>query len=419
MQKVEINQGYLNYLRPAAAAASQPWGIASSRWGRALERAATAVVQPLSLLGLFAATAILLPFLHLTNWLNRRPIGELHANGLKRVDTFVDQYPFHLYPVFVKALELDFLLKEIARVTTPTSKIVELAIGDGSLSKNIYPPGATIVAVELSPFSLQVSSTMPHVRRSAVSDCTNPAVASGAFDLLVTNNFLHHVTDKEAVLDHIARISERAIFNENTTYWTSSWPRPFLLGRLGLKAAEARETDRLARKFLQDLRPKKEIDAIISERFTIEAEDGYLCEKTLFLCGIFSRLMGAYGPATPGYVKRAARSALLGGAIRACTRALVSALIRFDSHQDKEKAISISYSCRSRSFKRADAASEFVCAECRANLPPDLKCSSCGAEFPSVRGMAFLLPKSLQFIHERYVTETADVYETESVHEHH
>lgn len=86
MQKVEINQGYLNYLRPAAAAPSQPSGIASSRWGRALEREATAVVQPLSLLGLFAATAILLPLLHLTNWLNRRPIGELHANGLKRVD---------------------------------------------------------------------------------------------------------------------------------------------------------------------------------------------------------------------------------------------------------------------------------------------------------------------------------------------
>jgi hypothetical protein len=33
--------------------------------------------------------------------------------------------------------------------------------------------------------------------------------------------------------------------------------------------------------------------------------------------------------------------------------------------------------------------------------------------------MAFLLPKSLQFIHDRYVAETGPAYETESVHEHH
>src|SRR5262245_13914200 len=105
--------------------------------------------------------------------------------------------------------------------------------------------------------------------------------------------------------------------------------------------------------------------------------------------------------------------------VRSCTRALSFALIRFDNHQDKEKAIIVSYSCRSRSFKKEAAASEFVCAECRANLPSNLKCTACGAEFPTFQKMKFLLPKDLQFIHDRYVGEAGQFYETESLEEHH
>jgi len=419
MQKVEINRGYLDYLRPVDPSASVAPSVAPSPFGQAIAKFTTPAIHALSIIALFVATAVLLPVLYVINAFRGRPMDEIHADGLTNVDTFLDQYPFHLYPVLGKALELGFLQKQIARASNGSSKVVELAIGDGSLSKTIYPAGRSIVAVEISPFSLQYSSKMPHVRKGAISDCVNPAVASGAFDLLVTNNFLHHVSDKETTLDHIARIAERSIFNDNTTYWSTSWPRPFLLGKFGFKDAAARETDRLSKQFLQDLRPKKELDAMVEKRFIVEARAEYLCETTQFLCGIFSRLMGVYGPATPGYVKRAAKNAILGPLVRSCTRTLAFSLIRFDNHQDKEKAIIIHYACRSRSFKKAATPVEFACAECNTDLPADLKCTACGTEFPSVQGMAFLLPKSLQFIHDRYITETGQFYEAESVHEHH
>jgi len=236
---------------------------------------------------------------------------------------------------------------------------------------------------------------------------------------LVTNNFLHHVTDKEGVLDHIARIADRAIFNENSTYWASAWPKPFLLGRLGLKQREAETIKDLKTRFLQDLRPRSEVDRIVSERFEVHAETAYLCEKTFFLCGIFSRLMGVYGPPAPGYIKHMLQMPVLGPLIRWSTRALGLALIRFDNSQDKSTAAFISYSCRSKTFRPAKLESDFVCAECGSDLPADLKCIACGTEFPTVGGMKFLLPKHLQFIHSKYMADTGHFYEKESLQQHH
>jgi SAM-dependent methyltransferase len=103
-------------------------------------------------------------------------------------------------------LELAYLHMQLPKVVSPDTKVVELAVGDGTLSEKIYPLGTEIVAVDISPYSLRLPAAMPHVKQAVVSDCLNPAIRSGSFDLLVTNNFLHHVTDKSAVLDHIARV---------------------------------------------------------------------------------------------------------------------------------------------------------------------------------------------------------------------
>jgi len=422
MDKSEINRGYLDYLRPVGPSAAQQAGGAWNRWpGVQLAARLIAKVVPYFVLCALLLTSVAtLTYLRLTSLRRRRgPLGDVHAGGMERVDLFVDFYPFQPYPLLAKALELAFLQRELPKVATASSKIVELAIGDGSLSQHIYPVGSKVVAVDVSPFSLRISAAMPHVRQAIISDCINPAVASGTFDLLVTNNFLHHVTDKEGVLDHIARIADRAIFNENSTYWASAWPKPFLLGRLGLKQREAETIKDLKTRFLQDLRPRSEVDRIVSERFEVHAETAYLCEKTFFLCGIFSRLMGVYGPPAPGYIKHMLQMPVLGPLIRWSTRALGLALIRFDNSQDKSTAAFISYSCRSKIFKPAKLESDFVCAECGSDLPADLKCIACGTEFPTVGGMKFLLPKHLQFIHSKYMADTGHFYEKESLQQHH
>jgi SAM-dependent methyltransferase len=421
MDKSEINRGYVDYLRPADRSPTQEEGSGSRWWPHVrLTRLLAWIGRYLVLCVLLLTTVVVLTYLHLSSLGRRRdPLGEIHAGGLERIDLFVEFYPFHPYPLLAKALELAFLQRELPKVATSSSKIIELAIGDGSLSQHIYPAGSKIVAVDISPFSLRIPAAMPHVRQAVISNCIDPAVASGTFDLLVTNNFLHHVTDKEGVLDHIARIANRAIFNENSTYWASAWPEPFLLGRIGMKQREAETIRDLKTRFLQDLRARSEIDSIVSERFEVDTETAYLCEKTFFLCGIFSRLMGVYGPPAPGYIKHMMQMPVLGPLIRSSTRALGVALIRFDNYQDRSSAAFISYSCRSKAFQAAKLESDFVCAECGRNLPADLKCLACGTEFPSVEGMKFLLPKHLQFIHSKYVADTGHFYEKESLQQHH
>jgi DNA-directed RNA polymerase subunit RPC12/RpoP len=414
----EINRGYIDYQRAAVAspATRQTFGQRLGSW---VKRLVTPIVPYVSLGALFVWAAFMLLWLGILSLLRRRPLDELHVDAIKKIDLFVDHYPFHLYPLLCKSLELAFLLKEVPKAASPTDKIVELAIGDGSLSQTMYPPNCKVVALDISPFSLRFPATMPHVRQAIISDCINPALASGSFDLLVTNNFLHHVSAKEATLDHIARIAERSIFNENTTYWSTAWPAPFLLGKLGLKDKAKEITSSIEKRFLQDLLPREKLDDIVQQRFSIVAEAAYLCANTYFLCGIFSHLMGVYGPPTPGYVKRASQSRFLGPLIRSTTKRVAKALLEFDNYQDKRTAVFVSYSCTSKSFRRDHEAATLVCPACNGKLSAEFKCSKCGTEYPSVDGMTFVLPPDLAFIHTNYVAHSKMFYEKESQQYHH
>ena len=422
----ELNRGYLDYLRPSAPAKPvrlRWWDgpvarrFLDSKMGRGIRALAAPVGNLARLVGLFLLSGVLLLYLSIANR-RRREASGLHEAAVANIDLFLEQYPFHLYPLLCKTLELAFLQREIGQVASPGSSIAELAIGDGSLSRHIYPGGCSVVGLDISPFSLRSSARMKHVSEAVVADCLNPPLLTGSFDLLVSNNFLHHVTHKEAVLDHIARIARRAIFNENTVHWASSWPKPFVLTRLGFAATAARTTDRIARTFLQDLRSLPEIRRIVGERFVVSSEVCYLAANTYFLCGLFSRILGAYGPPTPAYLKRLAKRRLLGPAIRKTSRAVAKALLRYDVAQDLSTAAFVSYSCESRKAQSTGARSRLSCARCAEPLPEGLICGKCGFECPVIDGMIFNLPADLDFIREHYCSHVWDVYEPESLSEH-
>jgi SAM-dependent methyltransferase len=422
----EINRGYIDFLRvtntaPTAQTEPQP-RLSVLKLRETLHRIflkSLGVWQFLSLVTLFVVASIVLIFLRLSAWVQRAKMDPLHVEATKNIDLFLEQYPFHLYPILCKSLELAFLRRYVPKDAATSSKIVELAIGDGTLSDKIYPEGTRIVAVDISPFSLRFPASMPHVKRAVVSDCLDPALASGQFDLLVSNNFLHHVSDKERTLDHIARIARKSIFNENTTRWATGWPRPFLQKRMGFSGAAKRTADALATRFLQDLKTQAEVDRLVKERFLVVASEGYLFENTYFLCGIFSRLMGVYGPPSPAYMKNLLHMPVMRRIILATTRALAIALIRFDNYQDKSTAVFVSYSCQSKSFENVSSTSDFICAECGSELSADFHCTTCLAQFPSEDGMTFILPSELQFIYHNFVASNKQVYERESLSQHH
>lgn len=416
----EINRGYIDYQRFAAPAAeAKPSWVVQARNRLAtswLARRLSPVVPYLVVTAMFVMAAAIFVYLRLAT--RRVPLGAVHKGALDRVDLFKEQYPFHFYPLLVKALELTFLQAELAKVASPSSKIVEIAIGDGTLSRQIYPAGTKITGVDISPFSLRLPAKMPQVERAIISDCLEPPLASGTFDLLVSNNFLHHISDKRRVLEHFARIAARSIFNENSTYWASAWPGPFILGRLGFKQKEARLSAALATRFLQDLRPRSEVDAMVSERFDVDAKAEYLCEKTYFLCNLFANFMGVYGPPTPAFMKRLA-SGRLRNPILWLTGTMARALIRYDNCQDKQTAAFISYSCQSKSFQRAEGG-DLLCPSCKTRLDDASRCENCAVEYPSLDGMVFLVPPDLKFILENYVARRDGlVYEKESMQQHH
>ena len=422
----ELNRGYLDYLRPSdpAKPVRLRWRdgpvarkLLASRIGRGIQAFAASVGNLARVVALFLLSGVLLLYLSIANR-RRGEASALHEIAAGKIDLFLEQYPFHLYPLLCKTLELAFLQREIGQVASPGSRITELAIGDGSLSRHLYPAGCSVVGLDISPFSLRSSARMTHVSEAVVADCLNPPLATGSFDLLVSNNFLPHVTHKEAVLDHIARIARRAIFNENTVHWASSWPMPFMLTRLGFAARAARTTDRIARTFLQDLRSLPEIRRIVGERFVVTSEVCYLAANTYFLCGLFSRILGAYGPPTPAYLKRLAKRPVLGPAIAKTSRAVAKALLRYDVAQDQSTAVFVSYSCESRQAHRAGTSSRLVCARCAELMPESLICGKCGYECPVIDGMTFNLPADLDFIREHYCSHVWDVYEPESLSEH-
>jgi len=82
----------------------------------------------------------------------------LHSKAIESLDLFLEQYPFHLYPILCKCLELAYLQFELPPLVNNRERILEIAIGEGSFSKLIFPPDAGIVGLELNPYYLHKSS---------------------------------------------------------------------------------------------------------------------------------------------------------------------------------------------------------------------------------------------------------------------
>src|SRR5206468_5935644 len=96
---------------------------------------------------------------------------------------FVRQYPLHPYPLLAKALALTWMQSAI-RGFDADSRIAELAIGDGTFSRQLFGTRGRITGLDLSPYSLSKAKVMPHVARAVVADAMEPPLADHYFDLL-------------------------------------------------------------------------------------------------------------------------------------------------------------------------------------------------------------------------------------------
>lgn len=330
--------------------------------------------------------------------IGKNKISPFYQKSVHFLDEFARQYPLHLYPVICKSCELVFLNEYFKY--SPEDKIIELAVGDGTLSNRVFPAQAGIVGLDLNPYSLFKTNQYGHIKQRVVSDCLNPPVRPGAFDWLLVNNFLHHITDKEKSLSNWSKIASYAVFNENTPFWSSSWTLPYLLSRLGLQGLSARVTRGIELMSLQCLREEGELDKIINKDFVIEKRLSFFDADTFFLSSVFSALMICYGPPTPQLLKKIFLGPLRSLALP-LTRKLAEALLYYDSRKTREKDVFINYLVKSRNAVPDKSGEIFLCPEC-SGLIDNNSCLKCRRQYRVIDNMLFLLGDNFKNIEASY-----------------
>jgi uncharacterized protein YbaR (Trm112 family) len=283
--------------------------------------------------------------------------------------------------------------------------VIEVAIGEGTLSARVFGTRKRVTGLDLNPQSLVKAARLPHVERAIVSDGLQPPVRNGAFDVLLALNFLHHVTDKRTAVANWTSIARVSLFNENTTYWASSWTVPYLLRRLGFVRAAHGYAKRIESFSLQHLLDRPALSREIGAVAQVREESSFLNERTFFLCGLFSFLMLCYGPPTPAVLK-----SLVLGALRPLalplTASLARQLLAFDAEQDRERDTFVFFECDGTIRDFQSGKGDLVCPRCRAELTASI-CSQCGAKYPTVDGMLFLLPPRFADVFDDYAQHEA------------
>jgi len=396
MQKLnnnEINRGYLNFIKDLS-------NDYSSRRQSSLRSIFWKIFQfsqlvTIPLIYIFGAFLLLFLRVRLV-FAKKRVESRLHLDAINYIEDFIHQYPMHLYPILAKCLEISFLKNNIARLKKAINgKIVEFAIGEGSLSKRIFLPEDRIIGLELNPYSLKYTQECHHVATRVIADCLNPPIIKGGAAAIICNNLLHHVTDKKKTLRKWAEIAPYAIFNENTNYWASGWIKPYLYRLIGLDSLAEKIEDKIKKRQLQSLRTIEELDLLVGNYYEIISENSFFSAKVFFYCSIFSFLLFCYGPPTPKRQKVIMNN-LCWPLTRVLSFHLAKTLIEFDAIQNRDTDTYVIWSVKSNLIQPEAVNDEimFSCPDCGEILQNNY-CRKCGRLFEVIDDMLFLLPNAL------------------------
>ena len=329
-------------------------------------------------------------------FIKKRQPSLLHREALNYVPDFISQYPMHLYPIVSKSLEMAFIKEKVEKITQNLQGgIVELAIGDGTFSGRIFSEKHKIMGLDLNPYSLIQTKRYPHIANRIVADCLNPPIEPGGASLIVSNNFLHHITKKKETLEHWSSIALYALFNENTNYWAEGWSKPYLLKSIGFRKAARRVADRIANHSLQTLWSKSDLGTLVRTFYDIQEEETFCHERIFFLSSICSALLFCYGPPTPELQKRVMKGILL-PITKRLSYHMAKALIEYDAILPRDRDVFICWALKSKRLRQNFIGGRvtLVCPDCFERLQGN-QCHCCQRTFEEKEGMLFLLPKEL------------------------
>jgi len=371
---------------------------------RALQRHIVLLERLLLLPVAFFVSLILIAFLKVKVRGRTGSIEALHLGAIDHVDDLAEQYPLSLYPILYKSIQISYLKQELKNRFASNARFLEMAIGEGSLSRRFFSPDANVVALDINTRALRRSAKLPHVKDAIICNIMNCPLKPGSFDAVVSNNFLHHVTDKERVLGIWAGLAPAAMFNECTDEWKLAWPAPYALNALGFKEWSARRAARVEDKFHNTFLPADVVDAKVQTHHQIARRVSYLSKPVMSLCFLFCVLQRANGPLT-GEDARVILSlcrGLLRPLVMPATRELARLLIVWDALCDRSRDAYVSYTLTNPAFKKAEGKGYLRCPNCFGDLGDDPECSVCDIKYERICGMLFLLPRELAHIQSNF-----------------
>jgi len=363
------------------------------------------LVQRLLLLPVaYGTSVVLIVYLKLKVGAKKNSINPLHFGAIEYVDDLAEQYPLSFYPILYKAIQISYLKEELRDKLPADARFVEMAIGEGSLSRRFFRPDANVVALDINTRALRRAATLPHVKDAIICNIMAAPVKPGSFDAVVSNNFLHHVTDKERVLQIWAGLAPTAIFNECTDEWKLAWPGPYILSKLGMKDWSTSRAERVEDKFNNTFLPADVVDAKVETHHDIERRVSYLSKPVMSLSFLFCVLQRANGPLTGEDARPilALCRGILRPLVMPATRELARLLIVWDALRNRTEDAYVSYTITSRNFSKAEGTGYLLCPNCRKDLGGVPECSSCGIKYDRICGMLFLLPKDLAHVQSNF-----------------
>ena len=363
------------------------------------------LVQRLALLPVaYGTSLVLIVYLKLKVGAKKNSINPLHFGAIEHVDDLAEQYPLSFYPILYKSIQISYLKQELRDKLPADARFIEMAIGEGSLSRRFFPPAANVVALDINTRALRRAATLPHVKDAIICNIMDSPVKPGSFDAVVSNNFLHHVTDKERVLQIWAGLAPTAIFNECTDEWKLAWPGPYVLSKLGMQDWSTNRAARVEDKFNNTFLPASVVDAKVETHHDIERRVSYLSKPVMSLSFLFCVLQRANGPLTGEDARPilALCRGILRPLVMPATRELARLLIVWDALRNRTEDAYVSYTITSRSFSKAEGSDYLLCPNCRKDLGGVPECSACGIKYDRVCGMLFLLPKDLAHVQSNF-----------------
>ena len=331
-----------------------------------------------------------------------RPLSARYEKAISISDYFIDIYPLNLYSIACKSLEMVFLQDHLANFNSEAA-IAEIAVGEGSFSSLVFQDlGLKLVGFDISPYSLRFAAQKPHVLGAIVSDAKNPPICPGCIDLIVSNNFLHHVSSKIDVLNHFAQISNYILFNENTYDWALAHPNSFEKDQNGFPNIAKYFAEMQCERDAQHLLSIPELNQIISRSgFRIIDCFSFLSRSSLF----YSKLLG-----TPIYLPVEFRDFLANSEVltkvKKLTKKLVEVLIVYDYYQDRSCDTFVSYYAQSTVWRISlDTKITLSCLESKGAInrqKNSVRCPHCNVVYPIKEGMIFMLPDGLKNIYDSF-----------------